>query len=381
MGAIWQICQKLDGAISSYRKAFEIYSSQGNVLEAAQIQLTLGQLQESAQKLDDALAHYEQAKQLYIAQNNQSGVARAAALIAKISSSISLGSLNSFEFKTITVDLQGNVMNQAFHTARYFAEALSEQISLEMIAIPGGEFRMGALEPEGYVREQPQRQVILSSFFLGKYPVTQAQWQIVANLPKLNRDLRLYPAHFRGENRPVESISWYDAVEFCDRLSRATQRRYRLPTEAEWEYACRAGTTTPFHFGATITTDLANYCGIYDTSREWSGSYGRGPKGEYRQETTPVDHFGIANAFGLCDMHGNVWEWCLDHWHHNYQGAPIDGSAWLSDDEDAARVIRGGSWDYFPRYCRSAYRFNNHPVNDSDSFGFRLVCVVPRILP
>jgi formylglycine-generating enzyme required for sulfatase activity len=215
---------------------------------------------------------------------------------------------------------------------------------------------------------------------MGKYPVTQAQWKIVASLPQVNRELKPDPSYFKGDNRPVESVSWYDAVEFCQRLSQRTNRTYRLPSEAEWEYACRAGTTTPFHFEETITTDLANYCGTDDKDFGWSGSYGRGPKGEYRVETTAVDHFGIANAFGLCDMHGNVWEWCLDHWHGNYEDAPDDGRAWLRDDEDAPRVQRGGSWYYNPRNCRSASRDLKNPDHDNYNIGFRVVCEFPRIL-
>ena len=170
-------------------------------------------------------------------------------------------------------------------------------------------------------------------------------------------------------------------MEFCARLEQHTKRPYRLPSEAEWEYACRAGTTTPFHFGETITTDLANYRGTDDDEQQnWSGSYGKGPKGEYRVETTPVDYFGVANGFGLCDMHGNVFEWCEDHWHSNYEGAPVDGSAWLSDDDTANRVIRGGSWYINPWTCRSAYRNIDAPAFTSNHIGFRVVCSAPRTL-
>ncbi|MHC5719615.1 MAG: formylglycine-generating enzyme family protein, partial [Nostoc sp.] len=162
---------------------------------------------------------------------------------------------------------------------------------------------------------------------------------------------------FKGEQRPVEQVSWYDAVEFCDRLSDHTkrQRQYRLPSEAEWEYACRAGTTTPFHFGETITSELANY--------DATSTYGRGVEGTYRKETTPVGSFNAANAFGLYDMHGNVWEWCLDDWHNNYERAPTDGSPWFDNKNDnlyqkqGNAVLRGGSWLYYPRDCRSASRY------------------------
>jgi formylglycine-generating enzyme required for sulfatase activity len=176
----------------------------------------------------------------------------------------------------------------------------------------------------------------------------------------------------------VEQVSWYDAVEFCDRLSNHTKRQYRLPSEAEWEYACRAGTKTPFHFGETITTDLANYNGNY--------TYGQGPKGVYREETTEVGSFEVANNFGLYDMHGNVYEWCLDDWHDNYTDAPADGSAWFSSDDKLSdktgrAVLRGGSWVNNPQSCRSASRNDDNRVERdliNLNFGFRVVCVVGR---
>jgi formylglycine-generating enzyme required for sulfatase activity len=199
----------------------------------------------------------------------------------------------------------------------------------------------------------------------------------------------------------VEQVSWEDAVEYCDRLSRHTQKQYQLPTEAQWEYACRAGTTTPFHFGETIMTEVANYRGTDNKEYEWSGSYGTGPKGLYREETTPVDYFEIANTFGLCDMHGNVWEWCADHWHDNYEGAPTDGTAWLIDDKEInreetnrdrekgeeedekelRRILRGGSWDVYPRVCRAATRSFYPPEGRNYYVGFRVCCAAPRALP
>ncbi|MFK0735258.1 MAG: formylglycine-generating enzyme family protein, partial [Gloeotrichia echinulata HAB0833] len=141
---------------------------------------------------------------------------------------------------------------------------------------------------------------------------------------------------------------------------------YRLPSEAEWEYACRAGTSTPFHFGQTITPELANYDGTY--------VYGAEPKGKYRKETTAVGSFKVANAFGLYDMHGNVCEWCADNWHDNYKGAPINCAAWHGNDNQFA-VLRGGSWDYDPADCRSASRDSSNPDLRSSPFGFRVVCV------
>jgi formylglycine-generating enzyme required for sulfatase activity len=252
-----------------------------------------------------------------------------------------------------------------------------------MVAIPAGTFMMGSPDDEidRLSSEGPQHEVSVLAFFMSKYPITQAQWRFVAELPQVNQELAPDPSQYKGDKRPVEKVSWHHAVEFCARLSAHTNRDYRLPSEAEWEYACRAGTTTPFHFGETITTDLANYRGTDNKEYNWSGSYGQGPKGEYREETTPVDHFAIANAFGLCDMHGNVWEWCADHWHDSYEGAPTDGSVWLSDDEDAARVIRGGSWDLNLRYCRSASRLSYIPREANVIIGFRIVCSAPGSLP
>jgi formylglycine-generating enzyme required for sulfatase activity len=189
----------------------------------------------------------------------------------------------------------------------------------------------------------------------------------------VNKELNPDPSNFKGDgstsltnHRPVEQVSWEDAVEFCDRLSQYTGRTYRLPSEAEWEYACRAGTTTPFHFGETITTDLVNYNGNY--------TYGQGSKGVYRKETTEVGRFGVANNFGLYDMHGNVWEWCQDDWHNDYEGAPIDGSAWLNNEEgNNGKLLRGGSWYPSPDHCRSAYRLFSNRYG-FDNIGFRVVC-------
>jgi formylglycine-generating enzyme required for sulfatase activity len=176
------------------------------------------------------------------------------------------------------------------------------------------------------------------------------------------------PSNFKGAKRPVEQVSWNDAEAFCKRLAEKTGRVYRLPSEAEWEYACRAGTTTPFYFGETITTDLANYNGSY--------TYGSELKGKYRQQTTEVGKFS-PNAFGLYDMHGNVSEWCKDTWHKNYDGAPNDGSAWVMESNNDYRMLRGGSWSLEPWYCRSAVRFRLVQDEDLNIYvGFRVVVAV-----
>ena len=249
---------------------------------------------------------------------------------------------------------------------------VADALPLHMVLIPGGTFTMGSPEDERDRdgSEGLQHEVTVSQFFMSRYPITQAQWRAVATLPQVKQELNPDPSHFKGNDRPVEQVSWYDAVEFCDLLAQHTKRPYRLPSEAEWEYACRAGTKTPFYFGKTLTSEVANYRATF--------TYADGPEGDYRGETTPVNELGIANAFGLSDMHGNVWEWCQDHWHENYEGAPTDGSAWLSSGEGSLRIRRGGSWSSNPWNCRSAYRNRNTPGSRNNSRGFRVCCSAPR---
>ncbi|MBH8576627.1 SUMF1/EgtB/PvdO family nonheme iron enzyme [Nostocaceae cyanobacterium CENA369] len=285
-------------------------------------------------------------------------------------SSTSSQQLQTFQFETVTVNAQGSITNRRNHQANYLVEDLGNSVTLEMVQIPGGTFTMGspAVEEKRNSDEGPQHQVKVPGFFMGKYEVTQAQYQAI---------MGNNPSGFKGEKRPVENVSWNDAVEFCKRLSQKTGRTYRLPSEAEWEYACRARTTTPFYFGETITTDLANYRGtdypVVGTS--YLGNYGKGPKGQYRGETTPVGNFP-PNAFGLYDMHGNVHEWCQDYWHENYNSAPIDGNAWLNDsDIQARRVLRGGYWQDIPVFCRSADRFTHEADVNNLGIGFRVVLV------
>jgi formylglycine-generating enzyme required for sulfatase activity len=278
-------------------------------------------------------------------------------------------SLKTFDFDVVTVNSQGQITNRRRNSAQFFSEDLGNGISLEMVAIPGGRFLMGSPDSEKgrYDRESPQHSVTLQPFHMGKFTITQAQWRQVAALPQVKTFLNSDPSRFKGDNLPVEQVSWYEAIEFCARLSQKTGKEYRLPSEAEWEYACRAGTTTPFHFGETITPELVNY----DGSRY---PYGNAPKGTSRQKTTPVGSFQVANAFGLYDMHGNVWEWCADHWHDSYQGAPSDGSIWLSSNELFKGLLRGGAWGYIPEVCRSAHRDQTTlPDVRANLIGFRVV--------
>ncbi|MFM2026396.1 MAG: hypothetical protein RLZZ339_1111, partial [Cyanobacteriota bacterium] len=297
--------------------------------------------------------------------------------------------LSVFNFEIVGVNAKGEQIRKESKQSQYFREDLGKGITLEMVAIPGGTFLMGTedeeierlvkkLRWEGFRRERPQHEVTIKPFDLGKYPITQAQWKAIADRQdlKVEKDLNHNPASFKdrsdSDRRPVEKVNWYDAVEFCARLSKLTGGEYRLPSEAEWEYACRAGTTTPFYFGETITGELANYGGSY--------TYAGEPKAEFRQQTTPVGQFP-PNAFGLYDMHGNVWEWCEDNWHDNYDGAPTDGSVWIENGDDNRSPLRGGSWFDNPYYCRSACRLN-YLRRDFGYYhvGFRVVCGAGRTL-
>jgi len=265
-----------------------------------------------------------------------------------------------------------------------FVEQIREDLNLEMVYIPRGEFVMGASKKEenSLDRERPQHLVTVQSFLMGRYPITQAQYEAI---------MGTNPSSFKdkpdSDRRPVEQVSWDNANEFCKRLSDRTGREYLLPSEAQWEYACRAMTSPPaplpegegskrseiiyppFHFGETISTKVANYNGLI---------YGLGENGENRGETTPVDHFGVANEFGLCDMHGNVWEWCLDTWHENYDKAPTDGSARIELNK-TSYFLRGGSWINYPQHCRSAYRFNYGRDIQLDNIGFRVLSHAPGL--
>ncbi len=232
---------------------------------------------------------------------------------------------------------------------------LGDEIKLEMVAIPSGRFLMGSpiTELGRNNCESPYHQVSIQLFYLGKYPVTQEQYQAV---------MGDHSSRFKGKKLPVERVSWEQSVQFCQKLSQKTGKIYRLPSEAEWEYACRARTTTPFFFGSTITPEIVNYNGKYP--------YSDAPKGLYRQQTIAL---GFPNTFELYDMHGNIWEWCSDRWHTSYDQAPADGSSWETGTNNR-RVLRGGSWHDKASYCRSAHRNWSRPEVQCNFYGFRVAC-------
>ncbi|MEM8610789.1 MAG: SUMF1/EgtB/PvdO family nonheme iron enzyme [Cyanobacteria bacterium P01_H01_bin.105] len=228
---------------------------------------------------------------------------------------------------------------------------LGNGVTLELVYIPSGKFLMGSSEQEGRMDEKPQHKVTVPEIWMGKYPVTKAQYEAV---------MGKNPNHFSGASNPIEQVSWSDAIAFCEKASQNTGIAFRLPSEAEWEYACRAGTTTPYFFGDDLTSEQANF-GCTEGALSPVGSY-------------------LPNSFGLYDMHGNVWEWCLDHRHQNYKGAPNDGSAWISDNDSSYRIMRGGTWALNPNDCRSARRFVSYLNDCGNSFGFRVVSAPPGYL-
>jgi len=270
-----------------------------------------------------------------------------------------------------------------------YREVSSQQksVSGNMVFLQGGTFTMGspADEPERMENEGPQRQVTVSGFFMGIYEVTQEEYEEV---------MLINPSNFKGDNMPVENVNWYEAVEYCNKRSQKedltpaytidkrqsdpnnTNRLdpfrwtvildrgadgYRLPTEAEWEYACRAGTTTPFSTGNNITTEQANYDGNFP--------YNNNPKGTYQKKPMPVGSFA-PNAWGLYDMHGNVWEWCWD-WYGSYAIGPQTDP--LGPASGSSRVMRGGGWSNSAGRVRSDRRSGDYPYSGTVLLGFRVV--------
>ncbi len=248
-----------------------------------------------------------------------------------------------------------------------FVEFTLGEVTQRLRWIPAGWFMMGSPEdePERDEDEGPQHEVIFKQgFWLFDTACTQALWQAV---------MGENPSHFKGErNLPVERVSWNDVQTFLSRINeRIPGLELTLPSEAQWEYACRAETTTPFSFGDNITPKQVNYDGNLP--------YIGGAKGEYREKTVPVATLP-SNPWGFYEMHGNVWEWCADEWHDSYQGAPNDDRAWMTAEsrpDGVRRVVRGGSWNDNARNARSAFRYWGPPDVRYDALGFRCSRVHP----
>lgn len=230
----------------------------------------------------------------------------------------------------------------------------TNSLGMKFSLIPPGRFIMGSPRDEEWHREdEVQHSVELSQpYYLGATEVTQKQWKEVMGTD---------PSFCTGDDLPVDTVTWEEATEFCRKLGKREGKMYRLPTEAEWEYACRAGTLTPFHTGDTITPDQANYDG--------NRVYGDGPKGVFRETSTKAGSLP-ANAWGLHDMHGNLWEWCAD-WYGPYPQKDITDPR--GPEKGERRITRGGCWVNFPAVCRSANRGNAEPVSWNFHFGFRVV--------
>lgn len=378
-----ELSKLADSIVEQYLLAVERLDEQidlhENPLGVAEAQHLFSRIIDAKGETERALAMARKSLTVYESLGETARAEKLRVLTQKWQAELNIPKLTPFEFDTVTLDARGNVTERRRLQANQFVEELEPGVILEMVEIPGGKFTMGSNERES---EKPPHKVTVPAFYMGKFQVTQAQWRVVAGWPRVNRELKPEPSYFpknkrrdKGDDdRPVEQVSWEEAVEFCARMSAKTGRDYRLPSEAEWEYACRAGTDTPFAFGETITPEFVNYNGQYP--------YGEAPKGKYREETVPVGSLGAtkkgelnaANAFGLYDMHGNVWEWCEDIWHDNYQQAPDNGSAWLSGGGSTYRVVRGGSWSNYGYICRSADRLNNLPGDlRLVNIGFRVV--------
>jgi formylglycine-generating enzyme required for sulfatase activity len=253
----------------------------------------------------------------------------------------------AFTDTSCRLDDQGQLRPLAV-SGRLLTLSLPAELALELVYIPGGSFRMGSTAQRN---ERPPHSVEIAPLHMGRYPIRQDQWAWVASLPTIERILETHPSQFLGADRPVDNVSWLDAIEFCRRLSHYTGQEFRLPSEAEWEYACRAHTTTAFSYGDVLTPELANFS---------------------TQATTPMGSYR-PNGWGLYDMHGNIWEWCSDLWHDSYQDAPPDGQPWLSQPTSDHRVLRGGSWFNNPWNCRSSNRNWVSPEVRSWLYGLRVV--------
>ena len=263
--------------------------------------------------------------------------------------------LQSFTFPFVTLNGNGEILQVQNNQAYRLVETLPGEIPLTLIALSGGTFQMGSPHGQGYEDEMPRHLVSLPPFLIAQALVTQQQWQAVMG--------RAPHCRFHGPDLPVERVSWKSVRAFCQALSKKTGNAYHLPSEAQWEYACRAGTATPFSTGETITTLYANYCGEHIFRNE--------PRGVYRHTSTPAGTC-LPNPFGLYDMHGNLWESCADRWHPDYSGAPFDAASWEQGGEIGYRVARGGSWHEPPNNCRSATRLRIAEDEEDDMIGFRV---------
>ena len=305
--------------------------------------------------------------------------------------------LRQFDFEVLTVDAQGVIHKSDGPKSRgsYYVEELGNAVAIEMVKVERGTFMMGAADAdseqvkEEYKRhcregdcsaalasETPRHQVTVPAFYMSRGEVTQEQWEAVSKLPPVRIRFSARPSSKKSDPtsdpyRPVETITWREAAEFCERLSRHTGLQYRLPTEAEWEYACRGGSETQFAFGETVVPSVVNYNAALP--------YGSAPKLVGRGTTRPYK-FGYleVNGFGLYDLVGNVSEWCLDAWHSNYKGAPADGTEW-SGNSDAGRVVRGCSWADAGYVCRSTYRQKRPESFKGATVGFRVVTTGKRL--
>ena len=291
-------------------------------------------------------------------------------------------SVQSANARVVCVDASGAVVAERTIDIPVERLPIGAVASLDLVALPGGTFEMGASNVEALAarrelqhaaaatalrwiqEEQPRRAVTVSAFRIGLTPVTQRQWAEVAALSRARIDLDTAPSEYAGPENPVERVSWHEATEFCDRLSASTGRTVRLPSEAEWEFACRGGSDAAFAFGETLTPDLANY--------HCSEKFASGIRGEPRGRSTPVGSHGIVNGFGLADMHGNVWEWCHD-WHARDAYSTTAVVNPRGPCSGTARVRRGGSWRTPPVFCRSASRFSAPPGFRHADTGFRIV--------
>jgi len=282
-------------------------------------------------------------------------------------------------FTTVRLDESGKIVERKEQERPLIVEDLGG-VRIELVEIPGGEFWMGSTsadakiahtealrwykdaEEKWYQAETPRHRVRVSSFAMGRYPVTQEEWlEVMGDLPEMEQKQR-------GDRRPVVNVSWEEAGQFCRELSRRSGKEYRLPTEAEWEYAARAGTTTAYWCGPVLAPEVANYW--------WSHPFGAVKPGKQLGRTWEVGSSGFANPFGLTDIHGNVWEWCSDRYGEKYYAechakGTVDHPTGPGGGSD--RVIRGGGWYFYAVNCRSASRYGNDPGNRYGNLGFRLV--------